>query len=138
MILFATRLRRRFDVQWQFGGGDRQSTGIANLMPLASELAVRGYLERMEAALKDRFGGDFEKLRVRPYVISLEQHEPLAVLGRIVTGESGMITAIVGLLAVVLEVLAVFWLMPLHEGSPGTCWAFCSCTASRACVLPHS
>jgi hypothetical protein len=41
----------------------------------------------MENALKDRFGGDFEQLRVRPYVISLEQHDPLAVLGRIVTGE---------------------------------------------------
>lgn len=88
MILFATRLRRRFDVQWQFGGGERQSTGIANLMPLASDTAVRGYLERMEGALKDRFGGDFESLQVRPYVISLEQHDPLAVLGRIVTGES--------------------------------------------------
>lgn len=88
MILFATRLRRRFDVQWQFGGGERQSTGIANLMPLASDTAVRGYLERMEMALKDRFGGDFETLRVRPYVISLEQHDPLAVLGRILTGES--------------------------------------------------
>ena len=88
MILFATRLRRRFDVQWQFGGGDRESTGIANLMPLASDIAVRGYLERMESALKDRFGGDFEALRVRPYVISMEQHDPLAVLGRIVSGES--------------------------------------------------
>ncbi len=88
MILFATRLRRRFDVQWQFGGGDRESTGIANLMPLASDIAVRGYLERMEGALKDRFGGDFETLHVRPYVISMEQHDPLSVLGRIVTGES--------------------------------------------------
>lgn len=88
MILFATRLRRRFDVQWQFGGGDRESTGIANLMPLASDIAVRGYLERMEGALKDRFGGDFETLHVRPYVISMEQHDPLAVLGRIVSGES--------------------------------------------------
>jgi hypothetical protein len=88
MILFATRLRRRFDVQWQFGGGDRESTGIANLMPLASDIAVRGYLERMEGALKDRFGGDFEALHVRPYVISMEQHDPLSVLGRIVTGES--------------------------------------------------
>lgn len=88
MILFATRLRRRFDVQWQFGGGERQSTGIANLMPLASDTAVRGYLERMEGALKDRFGGDFEQLRVRPYVISLEQHDPLNVLGRVVTGEA--------------------------------------------------
>jgi hypothetical protein len=88
MILFATRLRRRFDVQWQFGGGDRESTGIANLMPLASDIAVRGYLERMESALKDRFSGDFETLHVRPYVISMEQHDPLSVLGRIVTGES--------------------------------------------------
>ena len=88
MILFATRLRRRFDVQWQFGGGDREATGIANLMPLASELAVRGYLERMENALKDRFGRDFEELKVRPYVISLQQHDPLQVLGRIVTGEA--------------------------------------------------
>jgi hypothetical protein len=88
MILFATRLRRRFDVQWQFGGSERQSTGIANLMPLASDTAVRGYLERMEGALKDRFGGDFQSLHVRPYVISLEQHDPLAVLGRVVTGES--------------------------------------------------
>lgn len=88
MILFATRLRRRFDVQWQFGGGEGQSTGVANLMPLASDTAVRGYLERMEGALKDRFGGDFEQLRVRPYVISLEQHDPLTVLGRIVTGEA--------------------------------------------------
>jgi hypothetical protein len=88
MILFATRLRRRFDVQWQFGGGDRESTGISNLMPLASDIAVRGYLERMEGALKERFGGDFETLHVRPYVISMEQHDPLAVLGRIITGES--------------------------------------------------
>jgi polysaccharide biosynthesis protein PelD len=88
MILFATRLRRRFDVQWQFGGGERESTGIANLMPLASDIAVRGYLERMEGAVKERFGGDFETLHVRPYVISMEQHDPLAVLGRIVTGES--------------------------------------------------
>ena len=88
MILFATRLRRRFDVQWQFGGGDRESTGIANLMPLASDIAVRGYLERMEGALKERFGGDFETLHVRPYVISMEQHDPLSVLSRIVTGES--------------------------------------------------
>jgi hypothetical protein len=29
-----------------------------------------------------------------------------------------MITAIVGLFALVLEVVAVFWLMPLHEGNP--------------------
>ena len=42
----------------------------------------------MEMALKDRFGGDFESLRVRPYVISLDQHDPVAVMGRIVTGES--------------------------------------------------
>ena len=87
MMLFATRLRRRFDVQWQFGGGAAESTGIANLMPLASEAAVRGYLERMEIALKDRFGGAFEALRVRPYVVSLEQHDPVAMLGRIVTEE---------------------------------------------------
>ena len=88
MILFATRLRRRFDVQWQFGGGEAESTGIANLMPLASEAAVRGYLERMEAALRERFGGSFEALRVRPYVVSMEQHDPLAVLGRIATEEA--------------------------------------------------
>jgi hypothetical protein len=88
MILFTIRLRRRFDVQWQFGGGENQPTGIANLMPLASDTAVRGYLERMETALKERFGGDFETLRIRPYVISLEQHEPLTVLGRIVAGET--------------------------------------------------
>jgi polysaccharide biosynthesis protein PelD len=88
MILFTMRLRRRFDVQWQFGGGEGQPTGIANLMPLASDTAVRGYLERMEASLKERFGGDFEVLGIRPYVISLEQHEPLAVLGRVVRGET--------------------------------------------------
>jgi hypothetical protein len=42
----------------------------------------------MEGAMKDRFGGDFQSLHVRPYVISLEQHDPLAVLERVVTGES--------------------------------------------------
>jgi hypothetical protein len=88
MMLFATRLRRRFDVQWQFGGAETESTGIANLMPLASEAAVRGYLERMEGALRERFGGGFEALRVRPYVVSMEQHDPLAVLGRIVTEDT--------------------------------------------------
>jgi hypothetical protein len=87
MILFATRLRRRFDVHWQFGGGEHESTGIANVLPLSSELAVRGYLERMENSLRDRFGGSFEALHIRPYVISLEQHEPLLVLGRIVSEE---------------------------------------------------
>ena len=88
MILFMMRLRRRFDVQWQFGGGEGRPAGIANLMPLASDTAVRGYLERIEAALKERFGGDLETLQIRPYVISLEQHEPLTVLARVVTGES--------------------------------------------------
>ena len=35
-----------------------------------------------------------------------------------------MITAIVGLLALVLEVIAVFWLMPLHEGDPSNLLGF--------------
>ncbi|HEV7801546.1 MAG TPA: hypothetical protein VGP15_10760 [Burkholderiales bacterium] len=35
-----------------------------------------------------------------------------------------MITAIVGLLALVLEVIAVFWLMPLHEGNPSNLLGF--------------
>jgi hypothetical protein len=87
MLLFIMRLRRRFDVQWQFGGGEGEPTGIANLLPLASDTAVRGYLERMETAMKERFGGDFEALRVHPYVISLEQHDPLGALTRIVTTE---------------------------------------------------
>ena len=87
MILYASRLRRRFDVQWQFGRGEGDATGIANLMPLASEAAVHGYLERMEAALRERFGGDFEALRVRPYVISMGRFDPLAVLGRVVSEE---------------------------------------------------
>ena len=85
MILYAMRLRRRFDVQWQFGASDAASTGIANLMPLATDAAVRGYLERMEVALRERFGGSFEALRVRTYVVSFEQHDPLGVLGRIVS-----------------------------------------------------
>jgi hypothetical protein len=87
MLLFIMRLRRRFDVQWQFGGGEGEPTGIANLLPLASDTAVRGYLERMEAAMKERFGGDFESLGVHPYVVSVEQHDPLAALRRIVTRE---------------------------------------------------
>jgi hypothetical protein len=35
-----------------------------------------------------------------------------------------MITAIVGLFALVLEVVAVFWLMPLHEGDPSNLLGF--------------
>ena len=87
MMLYAMRLRRRFDVQWQFARGEG-ATGIANLMPLAADTAVRGYLERMEGALRERFGGDFEALQVRPYVISLAQHEPLTVLRRVVSGDA--------------------------------------------------
>src|SRR5687767_3087809 len=35
-----------------------------------------------------------------------------------------MITAIVGLLALALEVFAVFWLMPLREGAPSNLLGF--------------
>ena len=51
-------------------------------MPLAGEPAVQGYLERMEMALKEQFGGNFVELRVRASIISLAERQPLAAVRR--------------------------------------------------------
>ena len=50
-----------------------------------------------------------------------------------------MITAIIGIIAIVLEVIAVFWLVPLKEGSPYNLLGFLAihglaCLCLAACV----
>jgi hypothetical protein len=84
MLLAASRLKRRFDVHWRTATHDARAV-LINLMPLAGEPAVQGYLDRMEMSLKEQFGGNFVELRVRASVISLADDQPLAAVRRAIT-----------------------------------------------------
>jgi hypothetical protein len=85
MLLTASRLKRRFDVHWRTKTRDERPV-LINLMPLAGGPAVQGYLDRMEMALKEQFGGNFQELRVRASIISLAEREPLAAVRRAIAG----------------------------------------------------
>lgn len=87
MLLAASRLKRRFDVHWRTATRDSRAV-LINLMPLAGEPAVQGYLDRMEMALKEQFGGNFVELRVRASVISLAERQPLAAVRRAIADDA--------------------------------------------------
>ena len=87
ILLAASRLKRRFDVQWRTSTHATHAV-LINLMPLAGEPAVQGYLDRMEIALKEQFGRSFVELRVRASVISLVDRAPLAAVRRAIADET--------------------------------------------------
>lgn len=79
-----SRVRRGLDISWQQRAGNRML--LINLMPLASEAALEGYLLRIEGLLKDNFGTGYETWRLAPVHISLDVEDPVASLRYAVEG----------------------------------------------------
>lgn len=77
-----THIRRGLDIPWQIKLGKRVL--LANLMPLANDSAVDGYLLRNETMLKDSLGLDFENWRLNSIRISMADSDPMTVLQRII------------------------------------------------------
>lgn len=73
-----THIRRGLDISWQIRVGNRIL--LANLMPLANESAVEGYLIRIETLMKEYMGIDYDDWRLTPVRISLADSDPLASL----------------------------------------------------------
>jgi hypothetical protein len=76
-----THIRRGLDIPWQIRVGNRVL--LANLMPLANDSAVDGYLLRNETMLKDALGLDFENFRLNSIRISMEDSDPMIELHRL-------------------------------------------------------
>jgi hypothetical protein len=76
-----TNIRRGLDIPWQVKVGNRVL--LANLMPLANDSAVEGYLLRLETILKESIGVDLEEWRLTSFRISLEESDPMASLQRL-------------------------------------------------------
>ena len=76
-----THIRRGLDIPWQIKVGNRVL--LANLMPLANDSAVDGYLLRIETILKDSMGLDFEEWRLTSIRISMAESNPTATLQRL-------------------------------------------------------
>lgn len=73
-----THIRRGLDISWQTSVANRIL--LANLMPLANESAVEGYLIRIETLMKEYMGLDYDEWRLTPVRISLAESDPLASL----------------------------------------------------------
>ncbi|OIQ99445.1 hypothetical protein GALL_185420 [mine drainage metagenome] len=76
-----THIRRGLDIPWQTKAGDRLL--LVNLMPLANESAVDGYLLRIETMLKEYMGLDYDQWSLTPIRISLAESDPVASLKRV-------------------------------------------------------
>jgi hypothetical protein len=76
-----THIRRGLDIPWQIKVGNRVL--LANLMPLANDSAVDGYLLRIETILKESMGLDFEEWRLTSVRISMAESDPTATLLRL-------------------------------------------------------
>lgn len=76
-----THIRRGLDIPWQIKIGNRIL--LANLMPLANDSAVDGYLSRLEAILKESMGINQDECRLSSVRISMEESDPMASLQRL-------------------------------------------------------
>jgi hypothetical protein len=76
-----THIRRGLDIPWQVKAGDRLL--LVNLMPLANNSAVDGYLLRLETILKDSMGLDPEEWHLTSVRISMEESDPMGSLQRL-------------------------------------------------------
>jgi hypothetical protein len=78
------RVRRGLDIAWQLHTGQRNL--LINLMPLATEAALEGYLLRIESVLKEYLGPEHELLELTPLNIGLDDADPVAFLKRSIEG----------------------------------------------------
>jgi hypothetical protein len=78
------RQSRAPDVRWDYRRGER--CVMVTLMPLASGVAVEGYLIRIENWLQQNFGGDLAALGIAAHVISLADANAVDKLMQFVRG----------------------------------------------------
>ena len=76
-----TNIRRGLDIPWQMTVGKRLL--LINLMPLANDSAVEGYLLRIETMLKEYMGMGMDEWRLTSVRISMAESDPEASLGRL-------------------------------------------------------
>lgn len=81
-----THIRRGLDLSWQKKVGNRIL--LLNLMPLANDSAVEGYLLRIETMLKEYMGLGYDEWRLTPVRISMAESDPVASLQRIVVAQN--------------------------------------------------
>lgn len=74
-------IRRGLDIAWQIAAG--KHVLLVNLMPLANDSAVEGYLLRIETMLKEYLGLGFDEWRLTSVRISMEESDPEASLRRL-------------------------------------------------------
>lgn len=74
------RSRRAPDVAWVAPPAPGARAAFANILPISGPAAVEGYLVRTENALRETFGGGFDALAVRTFVIALAEPDPPAAL----------------------------------------------------------
>ena len=76
--------RRGLDLIWQVEQAER--TEIVNLMPLANEAAVQGYLLRVEKMMEEYVQLGFDGVSMHPVQINLAEHDPVATLENLLKG----------------------------------------------------
>lgn len=76
-----TNIRRGLDISWQITVGNHVL--LVNLMPLANDSAVEGYLLRIETMLKEYLGLGLDEWRLTSIRISMAESDPEASLGRL-------------------------------------------------------
>jgi hypothetical protein len=74
-------IRRGLDIPWQVKVGNRIL--LANLMPLANDAAVDGYLLRIETILKESLGLNLEDWSLNSTRIGMADSDPTAALQRL-------------------------------------------------------
>lgn len=77
-LALVKRMKRSLDIVWVAACGDRILH--INLMPLSGDMAVEGYLSRIDALLKQHFGYTLEDSQINFHVTPLAQESVLAVL----------------------------------------------------------
>jgi hypothetical protein len=78
----AKRLNRGVDITWHFSGEKRHA--LLTLLTLASSVALEGYLQRIEGAMKTQFGVDFVGGQVSVHVEALGLNPPEVTLKNLV------------------------------------------------------
>ncbi len=76
--------RRGLDLVWQVEQAER--TEIVNLMPLANEAAVQGYLLRVDKMMEEYVQLGFDETSMHPVQISLAEDDPIATLEHLLKG----------------------------------------------------
>ncbi|MGD9787029.1 MAG: PelD GGDEF domain-containing protein [Sulfuricellaceae bacterium] len=83
MVMLLKRMKRGLDVAWELRRGE--TVKYVNLMPLCGEVAVEGYLQRLEHLFKQHFGVSLEDACGRVHVAELGVKPLMTTMEDIVT-----------------------------------------------------